>query len=651
MWREVTNESSGHSNQLNFKGHNSIDSSVERRFEDDEARRQIGLFPAEGTKEISNGEGSDDDSTINLIKDRGVHRVESLMGVLYSHKNGLHMRLILGLSILLCAWASSLDLQVTTSIKPWATSAFHEHSMGLGALAIADSIIGAVSRPVWAQIANIISRPFTYFLSIVFYVLGYIIVASSHTISAYIVGSAFSAMGSSGVGFLNRVIVADLTTLKWRGLATEALASPNIINIWYAGYIVKDLGPSNWRWGYGMFCIIMPVVLAPATIIMFHYERKAHKLLQEEELQKYKEEVGLTKNWKKLLWRLIVEVDLFGLIVLGFSFSLLLLPLSLYKNAENLWRNPSLIAMFIVGGILLFPLIVYEFKFASYPILPKRCFNRTLVSAIVIDFVFQVAGRIVALYDSSYALIVKDWDDQYWTYYNNTNTMAICVFGIITGICMRITRTYKSYQYTGIVLAMIGAGIMIEGKNTSTKTVTMVWSSILLGMGNGLSAPGTSVALQASIPHGDLAICISFLLLTSSIGASLSSAIATAIWQGKMENALRTHMPSTVSDQQVRKFFLNIVALRKYPFDSEVRKAGIKAYREVNFYFYPISIGLQVIRLVAVYFQRSFFLGDNHNGIEDKNGFPSSPEEGRSRNLLPEQREERNWRKSLSRLF
>ncbi|QWW24988.1 hypothetical protein CA7LBN_003870 [Candidozyma auris] len=503
-------------------------SSVERRFEDDEARRQIGLFPAEGTKEISNGEGSDDDSTINLIKDRGVHRVESLMGVLYSHKNGLHMRLILGLSILLCAWASSLDLQVTTSIKPWATSAFHEHSMGLGALAIADSIIGAVSRPVWAQIANIISRPFTYFLSIVFYVLGYIIVASSHTISAYIVGSAFSAMGSSGVGFLNRVIVADLTTLKWRGLATEALASPNIINIWYAGYIVKDLGPSNWRWG---------------------------------------------------------------------------------------------------------------------------CFNRTLVSAIVIDFVFQVAGRIVALYDSSYALIVKDWDDQYWTYYNNTNTMAICVFGIITGICMRITRTYKSYQYTGIVLAMIGAGIMIEGRNTSTKTVTMVWSSILLGMGNGLSAPGTSVALQASIPHGDLAICISFLLLTSSIGASLSSAIATAIWQGKMENALRTHMPSTVSDQQVRKFFLNIVALRKYPFDSEVRKAGIKAYREVNFYFYPISIGLQVIRLVAVYFQRSFFLGDNHNGIEDKNGFPSSPEEGRSRNLLPEQREERNWRKSLSRLF
>lgn len=171
-------------------------------------------------------------------------------------------------------------------------------------------------------------------------------------------------------------------------------------------------------------------------------------------------------------------------------------------------------------------------------------------------------------------------------------------------------------------------------------------------MGNGFSAPGTSVALQASIPHGDLAVCISFLLLTSSIGASLSSAIATAIWQAKMEDALRKYMPATVSDQQVRKFFLNIVALRKLPFDSEIRQAGIKAYREVNFYFYPISIGLQVIRLVAVYFQRSYYLGDNHNAVEDENGIPI-PNEERRMNESPIVSNEKTitWKQKLARIF
>lgn len=650
MQKEVK-KNSGSFLDLSSISHDSAESS-EKRLNVEDSQEGIKRFSTDVVENCQGGSESEAETDVKIVKNRGVHRVEALMKILYATKNGLQMRTILGVSILLCAWASSLDMQVTNSMAPWATSAFNKHSMGLGALAIADRIISAVSRPVWAQIANIISRPFTYLISIIFYVLGYIIVASSHTISAYIVGSALAATGSSGVGFLNRVIVADMTTLKWRGLATELLSAPNIINIWYAGYIVKDLGSGSWRWGYGMFCIIMPVVLAPATILMFHYERKAHKELDREEITKYKENVGFKKNWKKLTWRVIAEVDLLGLLLLGFSFSLLLLPFSLYRGAEKQWRNPSLIAMFIVGGILFFFFIIYEFKYASYPILPKRCFNRTLVSAIVVSFMFQVAGRIIALYESSYALIVKDWDDQYWTYYNNANTMAICVFGIVSGICMRITRTYKSYQYLGIILCMIGAGIMIEGRNTSTKTVTMVWSSILLGMGNGFSAPGTSDALQASIPHGDLAVCISFLLLTSSIGASLSSAIATAIWQAKMEDALRKYMPATVSDQQVRKFFLNIVALRKLPFDSEIRQAGIKAYREVNFYFYPISIGLQVIRLVAVYFQRSYYLGDNHNAVEDENGIPI-PNEERRMNESPIVSNEKTitWKQKLARIF
>lgn len=580
------------------------------------------------------------DVNAEVIKDRGVYRVEALKKILYTHKNGLRMRIILGVSVLLCAWASSLDWAVTYSLQPWATSAFRHHSMGLGTLNIAVQIINGISKPVWARTANIVSRPATYTISMFFYVIGYVIVASSNTISAYIVGSALSAAGSSGVDFLNSVIVADMTSLKWRALGTSILATPYIINTWYVGKIVQDLGPSDWRWGYGMFCIIMPVVLSPATIIMFLYEGRAHEYLGQQEKTDYSEEIGFKKNWKKLLWRVVIEVDAFGLLILGFGFSLLLLPFSLYDSAEDQWRNPSLIAMFVVGGILVIFFFVYESFWAPFPVVPKRCLNRTLVASVVINFFYQFAGMIPLVYQSSFVYIVKDWSEQNWTYYNNTMTMSLCVFGVVAGAFMRITHRFKVFQYFGITMAILGSGIMIEGRTASDNALRIIWNQILNGLGGGFNVVASGVALQASIPHRDMAISISILSLFSSIGSSIGSSVSTAIWQGKMKQSLRKLMPSSVSEEQVEDFFADITKLRNYEFDSDVRQAGIEAYREVNFYFYPIAVSLQFIRLAAVFFQTNYYLGDTHNAVEDDDHKPIE-------NSVPEKKKKRTWRHIL----
>ena len=76
-------------------------------------------------------------------------------------------------------------------------------------------------------------------------------------------------------------------------------------------------------------------------------------------------------------WSLI---DAFGLILLGTGFSLLLLPFTLYTTAENAWKNPSLIAMFVVGGAALVAFMVWELRFAAHPIQPAYILNRTFVS-------------------------------------------------------------------------------------------------------------------------------------------------------------------------------------------------------------------------------------------------------------------------------
>jgi hypothetical protein len=66
--------------------------------------------------------------------------------------------------------------------------------------------------------------------------------------------------------------------------------------------------------------------------------------------------------------------------------------------------------------------------------------------------------------------------------------------------------------------------------STHAYTVPQVWTQILIGIGGAFSVVGSRVGSQASVPHEDLASVIALLSLWSSLGTSVGSATATAIW-------------------------------------------------------------------------------------------------------------------------
>lgn len=285
---------------------------------------------------------------------RGVTRMENLHRM--SDRRTL---LIVGSCIIVCAWAHTLDKLTLLNYAPFVTSNFRNHSGGLAALSIATSLIGAVSRPFIAKFADVTSRPHTYTLILAFYVIGHVIVASCTNLSAYIVSSVFATMGSSGVEVLNAVIVGDLTPLEWRGFVTSMLTAPYIINCWFSGLIVEAILKRNqWRWGYGMFAVILPAMLIPAIVILTYYDRKAQRLgilniASSETARKEAEKNGemgpggvITaatsqipkKQWTQHVREGFVEIDAFGLLLLGFGWSLLLLPFSSSRVPKRVGR-------------------------------------------------------------------------------------------------------------------------------------------------------------------------------------------------------------------------------------------------------------------------------------------------------------------------
>lgn len=326
-----------------------------------------------------------------------------------------------------------------------------------------------------------------------------------------------------------------------------------IINCWFAGLIVGDLRVANWKWGYGMFAIIIPVVLLPAIALMTYFD-KTVTLADSFSAGKSKTKKEELYNIVSIIKQGLIEVDAFGLLLLGFGFALLLLPFSLAGSADNGWRNPSLIAMIIVGGLLVIAFFVYEIYYAPFPAMPKRILNVTLVMSIIIDFFYYFAGYIGLLYFSSYVFVVKDWNYTNWTYFNNTLTLALCIFGVIAGILFRVTRRYKIWQLLGLAMRIISYGILILGKGSTIVTGALIAHPILAGGGGGLSVVASGVALQASVEHSQVALAIAMLSLWTRIGGSIGEAITSAIWNAKMPASLRKHLSSSVSDAQVAEF-------------------------------------------------------------------------------------------------
>jgi MFS family permease len=89
----------------------------------------------------------------------------------------------------------------------------------------------------------------------------------------------FWQVGWSGLTYSIDVITADSTQLKNRGLAYAFTSSPYMITA-FAGPKSAEaflLNGDQWRWGFGTFSIVLPVVALPLYALLRYNLQKAKK--------------------------------------------------------------------------------------------------------------------------------------------------------------------------------------------------------------------------------------------------------------------------------------------------------------------------------------------------------------------------------------
>ncbi|KAF9020549.1 MFS general substrate transporter [Hymenopellis radicata] len=549
----------------------------------------------------------------------GVARIEALYKV-FGGSKGKPLWLLY-ISIALLAYVYSLDSNTTSSFLPFATSAFSAHAT-IGTIDTACDIIGAVGKPFIAKFADVTSRPRAYVFSVLWYIVGYIVIASSKSVGAVCAGMVLYTVGKTGLDLVTDIIVADLSPLKWRGFATALPSSPYIVNAFVAAEITEGFlgrgGPNQWRWGYGIFIIMLPVVMAPALAVLFWAELKAARentvSIASSAWDRRHEGSDEKITWYTIARDFCIHVDVFGLTLLGTAWALIFLPFTLYADAKGGWHNPSMIAMVTVGGLLLIAFAVYEVKFASHPLMPKRVLNRTFIGAVLIDVLYMLSGNMRSTYYSSWVYVIKDWTIREWTYFNKTVTVGLCVFGIVAGLIQRYTHRYKGLQFFGNCIRIVGMGLTFYARGENATDVALVWTQLLIAIGGAFSVVGSRVSSQASVPHADLAQVIALLSLWTSLGGSVGTAIAAAVWTGKMPQYLRKHLPNK-TDAEIKTIFGSIKTARALP--AADRTNVIYAYNDTVYLLYLPALIIAFLPLVILLFMRNFYLGDTQNAVQN----------------------------------
>lgn len=235
---------------------------------------------------------------------------------------------------------NAFQSNITGNLSAYITSGFEAHSL-LPVISIISSIMGAATYMPLAKVLNLWDRTVGLLIMLCFFLLGLILSATCNSIGTYCAAQVFYAIGSAGLIFCVDVVTIDTSTLRSRGLAYALTSSPYIITAYAGPASAEQFYATNWRWGYGTFCIVLPCVVLPFFGLLRYFRSKAKK----NGLLKEKPKSGRT--FKQSVWYYVIEFDVLGVFLLTAGLSLFLLPFTIAGSAEDDWKTPHIIIMLV----------------------------------------------------------------------------------------------------------------------------------------------------------------------------------------------------------------------------------------------------------------------------------------------------------------
>ncbi|KAH7413691.1 major facilitator superfamily domain-containing protein [Phaeosphaeria sp. MPI-PUGE-AT-0046c] len=544
-----------------------------------------------GLDSNSSSEKAHDDESLSSNAQAGVKAVEAVATVwTKQHLIGAY------LLIWWIYFVTALQEVVVRAMNPYVTSAFRLHSL-TAATGIMSSIIGGLTKIPLAKLLDMWGRPQGLLLSLFVWMVGYIMMASCRNVETYAAAQVFSSTGSQAVSYILTVFIADTSTLKNRALMLSFATSPYVITTWVGGPVAQSVlaGP-GWRWAFGIFTIIIPVVVAPLAILVLYNDRKARKqgLLEERKIE-----------WSiKAIKKFCVDIDLIGILILVSGMALFLLPFSLWSYQAQKWESPMIIGMIVAGFVLLLAFPIWEKFFAPVTFIPyKLLLDRTVFFAGIMFVFVYFNSAVWGSYFGSMLQVVWNLNVRNASYVTSIHRVMSCFWCLAAvGPAIRITGRFKwTAVYFAIPLDILGVGLMIHFRQPGTSVGYIVMTQLFTAAASGTIVIAGELAMMAPSDHQHMAVIIAVLNLFCSIGSAVGSTVSAAIWTGTFYNNLAKHVPAGVD---IKSIYASLPKQLSYKWGSAERLGIAQAYADSQRLMLITSICMLSCALIAAAFWR-----------------------------------------------
>ncbi|CAN6674773.1 siderophore iron transporter 1 [Trichomonascus vanleenenianus] len=443
------------------------------------------------------------------------------------------------ISVFILIWllyfVNAFQSTLLSNLIPYVTSDFETQSL-LNVISIVANAMSAASYIPLAKILDTWGRAEGFLFMAICSTLGLVLMAACNNLPTFCAAYVFYTIGFGGITYCVDVITADASTLKNRGLAYAFTSSPYIITAFGASKAAEEFA-GNWRWAFGGFAIIFPVVAAPLFVILKYNLRKAEK---QGILVRQKSGRTLMQS----TWYYFKEFDATGVVLFSCGLTVFLLPFTLAYSAPDGWSSGYIIAMIVVGFVVLLVFGLFEWFLAPVPMLRYKLLNnRTVIGACLLDTTYQISYYCWDNYFTSFLQVVNDLSVSEAGYVNNTFNVVSGVLLLGVGFAIRRTGRFKWLLYIAVPLYVFAQGLMIYFRKPTGYIGYIVMCQIFISIGGSVFIIIQQLAVLAAVTHQDVAAALSLLYVVGTTGGAVGSAISGAIWTNTFAKALERYLP------------------------------------------------------------------------------------------------------------
>ncbi|KAF8546204.1 MFS general substrate transporter [Imleria badia] len=432
------------------------------------------------------------------------------------HKNSVPSKkranfLLIFTFMCICLSLSALELSSISPALPTIANDFHASKYTWVGSAYALS--STAFLPMSGGLAQAFGRRPAILVTIAIFALGTGICGGANSMNMLIAGRAIQGFGGGAVQSLTGIILADLVTLRERGLYVGLYA--------FAWCTATSIGPfvggslaalGLWRW---LFYLNLLLLLVSWVSFIFLLDLPIP-----------------TGSYRDKFMRM----DWVGNFLVISSTVAYAIGLT-WGGITAPWVSTSVLVPLVLGLVGLGVFIAYEATLATHPLVPFSLMtNMTSISGYIQTICSYVVTSAVVYYFPIYFMACKGTSSMVSGIYS-LGFASLAPAAIITGFSVKATGRYRPQTWIGWTFIIIALGLMSEllVRDSPGKSIGFL---VLLGCGAGMLAGTALYPIQAPLPVALNAHALAFMWFLRSFASLVGITIGSTVLQHELAKRL-----------------------------------------------------------------------------------------------------------------